>query len=686
LKNYDPGEFLQNGNFDTGTWAPWQTEGSPMLTDQVYRSVPYSARLAGYNDAVDYVYQEVTVPSNATAGTLDFWYRVSSDDQSSPEDFLCVEILDSISGEVLAPGDCFDLGYVELQDQWINLQHVFTGTELMPLKGQTVLVSFQGWTNATNPSTAWVDDVSFKVTRASGQNENILDVMVPMPDGVRLATTIYLPEGEGPWPTVLARTPDGREGGREMGLGFAEAGIASVVQDPRVTFESESEDAIWFSDREDGQATVAWIAAQPWSNGRVMTLGASTGGITQYMLAPGAPEALRCQWIEIATPDVYTAFFQGGVFRETMGSEWVREGGSGPMIELFRAHYLNDDYWDPAQIVDDYADVNVSAFHIGGWYDIFAREIIAAFTGYQNEGGDGAAGRQHLIMGPWTHDLYEPVVGELVYPDSALAYDDILDTFVLACLLDEEQAWDAVDGLPAVQYFAMGAVGEEDAPGNEWQDAARWPPEGVVDVPFYLHSNNSLNVEPPDTGGGGDTFAYDPASPAPTLGGTSTVLPAGPFDQRPIEARDDVVVCTTAVLDEPVEVTGNLYARIWIATDAPDTDIVVRLTDVYPEGHSMLVAGAIFRARYRDCPDFSCEEFLEPGEPVLLTVDLGPTSMVFNAGHRIRISVTSSNWPRFSPNPNTGAMYLGEGAEGQIAHTTILYSADYPSMIILPVK
>ena len=519
-----------------------------------------------------------------------------------------------------------------------------------------------------------------------GQHEGIQDVMLPMPDGALLATTIYLPEGEGPWPTILERTPDGREEEQEMGLEAAEEGIAFVAQDPRVPFESESKDAIWFADREDGQATVAWIAAQPWSNGRVMTLGASTNGITQYMLAPGAPEALRCQWIEIATPDAYRAFFQGGVFRKELGSQWVREGGSGPMIEVFRAHYLNDGYWDPAQIADDYAGVNVSAFHIGGWYDIFAREIVAAFTGYQTQGGDGAAGRQHLIMGPWTHDLYEPVVGELFYPDSALTFDEIVEAFFTACLLDEEQAWDAVDGLPAVQYFTMGAVGEGGAPGNEWQEADQWPPEGVVDAPFYLQPGNSLDVEPPGADGGGDTLAYDPADPAPTVGGASAVLPAGPYDQRPIEARDDVVVYTTAALDEPAEVTGNLYARIWIATDAPDTDIVVRLTDVYPDGRSMLVADGIFRARYHSCPDFTCEEFLEPDEPVLLTVDLGPTSIVFNAGHRIRISVTSSNAPRFAPNPNTGAMYLEEGAGGQIAHTTILHDADHASAIILPIK
>jgi hypothetical protein len=146
-----------------------------------------------------------------------------------------------------------------------------------------------------------------------------------------------------------------------------------------------------------------------------------------------------------------------------------------------------------------------------------------------------------------------------------------------------------------------------------------------------------------------------------------------------------VVVYSSPLLDEPVEVTGDLRAKIWIETDVPDTDVVVRLTDVYPDGRSMLVADGIVRARYHNSPDFASEQLLEPGVPVLLTVDLGPTSIIFNAGHRIRISVTSSNAPRFAPNPNTGAMYLGAGETGRIAHTTILHDAAHPSMVILPV-
>ena len=167
LNNYDSSQLLRNGNFDTGDFAPWEIEGAPKLNDQVYRSAPYSARLGGRNDVdSDYVYQEVSVPANATEVTLDFWYRVSSGDSSSPADYMCIEILDSTFTTVLVDFGCPEL-YLEPQDQWINFQHVISGSELTPIVGQAVLVSFQGWTDAADPSTAWVDDVSFKVSAAS---------------------------------------------------------------------------------------------------------------------------------------------------------------------------------------------------------------------------------------------------------------------------------------------------------------------------------------------------------------------------------------------------------------------------------------------------------------------------------------------------------------------------------------
>jgi uncharacterized protein len=526
--------------------------------------------------------------------------------------------------------------------------------------------------------------MGWKEVRAEpvSQEETQQTVMLPMPDGVRLATEVCIPQGQGPWPALLIRSPYGR-GSCEEHSDLTEIGIAAVTQDVRGRFDSEGEDVGFFADREDGQVTLEWIAAQSWSNGRVATFGGSADGIVQYLMAPGAPDALRCQHIGVATPDLYShAVFQGGVYRYELTETWLLETESPHLIEPFRAHHLNNSYWDPVQIIDDYADVHVPAVHEGGWYDIFARGTVDAFLGYQNQGGEGAAGQQHLIMGPWPHAAYTTEVGELIFPDADRQDYDFW-TWLSDCLLDESGDMSIVAAWPTVHYYTMGAVGEDDAPGNEWRDADTWPPDGVFEVPVYLHPDNSLDIELPGSDGGGDTFTYDPSDPSPTVGGANLFMEDGARDQRSVEARDDVVVYSSPILDEPIEVTGDLRAEIWITTDVPDTDIVVRLTDVYPDGRSILVADSIIRARFHSCPDFACEAFLEPGVPYLLTLDLGPTSIIFNAGHRVRVSITSSNWPRFSVNPNTGEMYLREGESGQIAHTKILHDADHPSAIIL---
>lgn len=514
-------------------------------------------------------------------------------------------------------------------------------------------------------------------------------VLIEMPDGVKLAGTLYLPEGDGPWPVLLVRTPYGRDEMDGMAHDLAGVGIATLTQDMRGRYESEGTFTMFFSDQSDGHVTLDWILVQPWSDGRVATFGGSALGITQYMLAPGAPEALRCQWIEVATPDLYgRAVYHNGAYRAALVDGWLADLGETHLIEPLRVHPLDGPYWDPVQLDGRYDEVNVRAVHVGGWYDIFARGTIDGFLGYQ-QGGPGAAGLQHLIMGPWTHDTNNPQVGELTVPNAVLAErEELMFLWLDACLLDGAGGvgtLEALDAAPAVTYFTLGAVDEPGAPGNQWRSAETWPPPGGADVPLYLHPNNYLDVEPPGEDSGGDTFAYDPADPSPTICGANLGLPAGACDQRSIERREDVVVYSTVPLPEPVEITGDLRADLWITTDVPGTDLVVRITDVYPDGRSMLVLDSVMRARYHANPDFTAAQQLTPGEPVRLQFDLGPHSIVFNAGHRIRVSITSSNAPRFAPNPNTGALFLAEGESGQVAHTTILHDAAHPSAIILPV-
>jgi predicted acyl esterase len=371
-----------------------------------------------------------------------------------------------------------------------------------------------------------------------------------MPDGISLATTVYFPQdGRGPWPTLLTRTPYGRiiepdfvETSEEL----AENGIVVVFQDQRGRYDSEGEDNSFFTDRIDGQATIEWIIAQTWSNGVVATEGGSAMGIVQYMLAPGAPQGLTCQRIEVAAPDLYmNIVYQNGVYRNELVTGWLEEVGSSHLIEEYKGHSLNDEYWDPVQIVEDYDDVHVPAIHVGGYYDVFARGIIDGFLGYQNQGGEGAAGRQHLVMGGWGHGP-EPEVGELIFPNALheAVFGEWIDLWFQACLFESIDISE-MDALPTVSYFTMGAVGEDDAPGNEWHTAETWPPRGSEETRIYLLPDSSLGLDPPDGNGGGDTFTYDPNDPSPTICGANLMIDFGSCDQRPVEQRDDVIVYTS---------------------------------------------------------------------------------------------------------------------------------------------
>lgn len=508
-------------------------------------------------------------------------------------------------------------------------------------------------------------------------------VMVAMPDGTRLATQITLPAGDGPFPTLLMRTPYGRDG--ESDDEMASLGVAVVIQDARGTSESEGVYTGFRDARADGQATINWILEQAWSNGRIATYGGSALGIAQYMLAPGANEALVCQWVEVGMPNLHKTIYENGVYRAGLIDTWMTETGAPAMIPELRANPTPSAWWDAVRI-NDYSTVKARAFHVGGYYDIFSRGTIDAFLGYQNE--SAAAGQQHLVMGPWTHGLYSAEVGQLIVEAAEVTFTDELFLWLDACLFDGANGlgtFEDLDALPSVSYFTLGSS-ENGAPGNQWHTADTWPPPGYNNTELYLQPNSTLAFTPPAANVDGTTFQYNPADPSPTVCGRLLFGNAGACDQTAVEQRGDVIVFTTATLDAPLEVTGDWRANIWISTDVTDTDIVVRVTDVYPDGTSLLVLDSAMRATYHNSPDFSEPTPLLPGEPVLLSFDLGPMSYIFNEGHQIRVSITSANAPHFAPNPNTGALFLEAGQSGQIATTTVLHDADHPSSITLPIR
>jgi len=507
--------------------------------------------------------------------------------------------------------------------------------------------------------------------------------MIDMRDGIHLATDVYLPDGGSPpHGAILVRTPYNKNG---SGAGsWADSGWPSIVQDTRGRFQSEGLDTMFRDDHTDGFDTLEWIADQAWSNGKVATIGGSATGIVQYLVAGTNPSALKCQYIGAATPNLYTTIYPGGQFRKNMVESWLANQGSTYILpELWAYENYSLEFWTNVSLEDNWQDVNVPAFHIGGWYDCFCQGLLDGFMGYQYDSGSGAAGKSKLVVGPWTHAFFGGrIQGQLKYPVNAQDtfsgeyWDEILDQYIL-------EISDDFENRPNVVYYVMGDVKDSSAKGNFWRYADDWPPAYIPDE-WYFHESNVLSMDAPGAYSP-NTYLYNPTNPVPTKGGTNLfpLAPtwAGPYDQTSIENRPDVLLFTSDVLTEPYEATGRIKARLYVSSDCPDTDFTVKLTDVYPDGRSMLICDGILRMRNRNGVDHW--EFMDSGEVYEIEVDLWSTSYIWNTGHRIRVAVSSSNYPRYLANPNTeDAMMQNTGYN--IAQNTLFLDSVHPSCIILP--
>ncbi len=512
-----------------------------------------------------------------------------------------------------------------------------------------------------------------------------LTTFVAASDGIMLATDVYLPAGDGPWPVVLMRTPYGKQDCEEDGEDFSAAGMVLVAQDTRGRFASGGIDTVFRDDGEDGRTTIAWIASQPWCDGNIGTFGGSALGVTQYMLAPGAGRELKAIMVGVASPNLYRhAFVQHGAIRESLNVNWLEGQGALAFYGEVRAHRMYDDWWAVTNVTHERDQVDCAGLHLGGWYDVFSQGTIDGFSSFQHS-DSGAGGKQYLIMGPWTHEL-ERATGELVYPiDADLEIGELMADWFVHWLTAEDTG---VREWPAALIYLMGAVDEPGAPGNEWLELSAWPPVNRS-FDLYLAADGALTSVVPDSGS--IVMIADPDNPVPTVGGCNLfpelivngrAMGSGPHDQRLIEVRDDVQVFTTAVLTEPLTVMGAISCTLWIDPDTPDLDLTVRLSDVYPDGRSMLVSDGIQRARFRCGDDQKC--LLTPGQPTRITVDLWSTALVFNAGHKIRVLVAGSNSPRFEVNPNHGGDLNGD-EPAVVARPRLLFGAQHPSRLELPV-
>lgn len=522
-----------------------------------------------------------------------------------------------------------------------------------------------------------------KEVAAFGKLPAVRTERVAMRDGSRLATDVHLPAGDGPFPVVLARTPYGRESRRDAER-FTRYGLAYVVQDMRGRFDSEGENMPFigcgWGEHQDGVDTLGWIRRQPWCDGRVATIGGSAGGITQNLLAACGPEGLAAQYISVAAVNLYTdVAYTGGAFRKSDVEKWTTDNRFAPRaLDEMRARTCFDDYWRRFDVTPRFGRMTVPAVHVGGWFDMFAQATLDGFAGRQHRGGDGSRGTQKLVMGPWAHAVGKMPVGELRFPNSSLPARYSAERWFEHFLHGVDNG---IEREPAVAYYVMGDTRSRGAPGNDWRFAADWPVP-ATETAHYFTAERGLSTARPTGAGGAVEFTFDPVRPCPTVGGNNLTLPSGPRDQRQIEGRGDVVTFTSAPLAQPLEVTGRVRARVFVASSAVDTDLSVRLCDVHPDGASFMIAEGMLRLRHRK--SLERPEMLVPGRIEEVVVDCWSTSMIFNAGHRLRATVTSSNFPRYDVNPGTGRPWT-EGGEIVKQVNRILCDAAHPSCLLLPV-
>jgi hypothetical protein len=548
------------------------------------------------------------------------------------------------------------------------------------------------------------------------------NVRVKMRDGISLVADIYRPKAPGRFPVLLTRTPYNRRD-PATGMYLASRGYVAILQDTRGRFDSQGEFYPFKNEINDGYDTIEWAAGLEYSNGMVGMFGGSYVGATQMLAAISKPPHLKAIFPYVTASEYYEGWtYQNGALMQWFTSSWTsglaedtlrRKANSqarpkewvaqlpvedyrlisppaaaevAPYFRDWVEHERDDEYWRRWKISDHYGEMDIKALHAGGWHDIFLKGSIKNYVQMRKSAAtESARNGQRLLVGPWAHAATSPEgkIGDVLFGKSAVMdfAGTIVKWFDYALKgINNEFAGDAT-----VRIFVMG--------DNVWRDEKEFPLARTQYARYFFRSNKGAN----SANGDGeltikspgrekpDTFEYDPHNPVPTIGGRLCCGPGiapGPFDQRPNESRQDVLVFSTPPLDRDVEVTGYITVELYAASSAVDTDFTAMIVDVDPVGYARLLTDGIVRARYRNSTERS--EPIEPGKVYKYTIDLWATSNVFKAGHRIRVYVSSSNFPRFNRNLNTGEA-TARSTRMVKATQTVYHDAEHPSAIVLPI-
>jgi uncharacterized protein len=508
-------------------------------------------------------------------------------------------------------------------------------------------------------------------------------------DGVKLAANVFLPAGSGPFPVVLSRTPYLKDAFGDLAgysaKKYTDAGFAFVMQDVRGKGHSEGFYEAFVPDLEDGFDTVEWVAKQPWSNGKIGMVGASALGITTNLAAMGAPPHLVAAYVIVAPYDQLLNTYPGGVLKDEDTLGWLKgQGESQTQLDAVSGGATNSAFWNEHAMSTQRRFIRIPMYNQGAWYDIFDDGNVENFRWLQNFGSKGARGNQKLYMGPAGHGGLGADKSDIEYNQPGASAPP-----------SEEMRWweywlkgidNGIMKEPPVTLFMM-ASGRKGHPSplSHVFKSPNWPPANHP-TPYYLTGDMHLSTAAPTVADAKISYKFDPANPVKTYGGSNLLQTAGPLDQRPIGQRQDYLRFETKALDKSVAIAGHVDMTLWAATDGLDTDFMVKLVDVYPDGYEQIILDNPIRARYRKGRDPDDVALMTPGKPEELHIDLWNTAFTFEPGHKIQVTVTSSNSTKFEINPNTGEPFgIATTTPPRVATNTIYFDKHHPSAMILPV-
>lgn len=537
--------------------------------------------------------------------------------------------------------------------------------------------------------------------RAQEDAPKASSVMVKMRDGKELAADVYLPVASGKYPCILIFTPYNKklsgaalpEEDSTSGSGlFDREHYAYVIADWRGYYGSRdasvknSNVPPMRRNGQDGHDLVEWIAAQEWSNGKVGMWGPSALGRVQFATAAENPEHLVCiAPVVAACGERYSHYYRGGVLLDGHLSVMEKIGYAGIKLMVKKAPAYTG-IWKIIERNLSPSAINVPCLMIGGWFDTDVPEVLATFHDLSRDGGDKTRADLRLLMGPWTHtgagkgDLQ---VGQVEFPDAAdVSAKFAAQFFAFHLRGDTGNGWDKQ---PKVTFYQMH--------GGGWTIGDAWPPKTLQSQTWHLYKDGGLKAEAPAAKNESVSYDFDPTNPSPTIGGgnlesrfvrSGVNFKAGCHDQSDLLGRSDTLVFTTDALQTDLAVQGAPQIRLYVSTDAPDTDFAVRLCDVDADGKSWLVGDGIRRLKFRE--SYSDPQLAEAGKTYELLITLDDTAWTFRRGHQVRILVSSSNAPRYAVNPNTGDDFMDYNTTPKTARNTVHLNADHPSALLLPVN